>query len=460
MDACEVETKALAFNAERCLPSLPESEVVRTVRSACRYPIRRVKATEEVREVVARLWGRWEEEALPGGGRSKLRDAERVGLEFAVRHGRVVEIVDGETGEVLRGVAMSISARDGSGPAACSHMTFARSMRRLVEFGRVRKVDEEERAEQHSTTWAFIGSATKPLHPSIKSSLKHARGVTLRRGGVEPLQTPCFRWGSPVRNTGGGVLVAVEIWGPQTADELAGRVGWSRERDLKARHLDRLVEDGVLAENGGVYSLPDDYAAHVQSARRVPYGGRERKVHRRTSEGRTVCYTVESEPASEEARERRDAARHERQRRAFRTELEIRKTRSRFGRRDAENAPETATEQDAVDVADFLNLWDEEADPAPEHHRPTPLAGALRSYWDANPRDAGQPAYWLAITLWAYGLYPEKPPREEVADALVEALGGQVASPELFGHQEVERLLDNARSLVTETATRLAGAKP
>jgi hypothetical protein len=28
-------------------------------------------------------------------------------------------------------------------------------------------------------------------------------------------------------------------------------------------------------------------------------------------------------------------------------------------------------------------------------------------------------------------------------------------SPELFGHQEVEGLLDNARSLVAETATRL-----
>lgn len=131
-------------------------------------------------------------------------------------------------------------------------------MRRLVEFGRVRKVDEEERAEQHSTTWAFIESATNRYTQASKGFLKDARDVTIRRGGVEPLQTPCFRWGSPVGNTGGGVLVAVEIRGPQTADELAERVGWSRGRDLKARHLDRLIEDGVLAENGGVYSLPDD----------------------------------------------------------------------------------------------------------------------------------------------------------------------------------------------------------
>jgi hypothetical protein len=51
------------------------------------------------------------------------------------------------------------------------------------------------------------------------------------------------------------------------------------------------------------------------------------------------------------------------------------------------------------------------------------LTAALGGYLRRNPRDAFQPASWLACTLWAFELVDGKPDRLEVAAALG-ALGG------------------------------------
>jgi hypothetical protein len=54
----------------------------------------------------------------------------------------------------------------------------------------------------------------------------------------------------------------------------------------------------------------------------------------------------------------------------------------------------------------------------------SPLATAIRSYLDSNPRDACQPPYWIGVTLWAHDLYDGKPTTAECRGA-IEELGGE-----------------------------------
>jgi hypothetical protein len=54
----------------------------------------------------------------------------------------------------------------------------------------------------------------------------------------------------------------------------------------------------------------------------------------------------------------------------------------------------------------------------------SPLAEAIRAYLDLNPHDACQPPGWLSVTLWAYELYPGKPPLSGIRGAIGE-LGGE-----------------------------------
>ncbi len=56
--------------------------------------------------------------------------------------------------------------------------------------------------------------------------------------------------------------------------------------------------------------------------------------------------------------------------------------------------------------------------------RLSPLARALGDYLSKHPDDACRSPYWLGATLWGYDLYPGKPERVEVSEAL-EELGGE-----------------------------------
>jgi hypothetical protein len=308
----EVEAWALAFNLARCVPPQDEAEVIRTARSAAGYPIRRKEVSPEVEEIIENAWEDWFENMLPGGGRSKLRDCSRVLLEFGGRFGEFIEVII--EGEIRRAVAVSVSVRQGALPAATSHMTFSRSMRRLVEAGVVIP-GGEERKEEDASTWLILDPATK-CYTSKSSSPGFFRGVTPSR---EPLQTPCFRWRGLVGNTGGGALVTAERWGPQTADELADRLGWSRKRDLKTRHLDRLVELGLLFEEGGVYRIPGDYRDRVEDVRSMRYTTIRRRKRESHDGPRKVVWVEEVESvASEAEREEKDRRRYEEQRKRFR----------------------------------------------------------------------------------------------------------------------------------------------
>ncbi len=54
-----------------------------------------------------------------------------------------------------------------------------------------------------------------------------------------------------------------------------------------------------------------------------------------------------------------------------------------------------------------------------------PLSSSrVPAYLSKHPDDACRTAYWLGMTLWSYNLYPGKPERLEVSEAL-EELGGE-----------------------------------
>ncbi len=111
--------------------------------------------------------------------------------------------------------------------------------------------------------------------------------------------------------------------------------------------------------------------------------------------------------------------RHDREREAYRT----RKAHK------AEKAP-TEEEMDAVreqrgveistiHVEDFAREL-ERLEKEMEEPALSDLAVAVRDHLDRFPRDADESPSWIANTLWAYELYPGKPTRHEVRDAMVE----------------------------------------
>ncbi len=332
----EVEARALAFNEAYCKPPLPNNEVISTARSTCRYPVRSRGVSPEVEEILEKLWEQFYEEKLPNGGSSKERDCFRVALEFAGRFGTVIEaIIDGE---VRRAVAVSISARQGAIPAAVSCTTFATNMKRLSAKGLIRPSGIKRKREE-AKTWLILEPATQSYTSTSLPTREACLGVKVCRA---PQRTPCFRWGGLVGNAAGGVLVAVERWGAQTAEELAERVGYSRGRDLKARHVDRLVEMGLLVEENGLYTLSGAYEEKAKEVKSTPYATTSRRRRKSRDGDRMVSWINEEvKVASEIERDRMDAVRHEDEQKAFRERLKAK-----------ENAEE--------EITAFLNAWNDE----------------------------------------------------------------------------------------------------
>jgi len=121
-----------------------------------------------------------------------------------------------------------------------------------------------------------------------------------------PELTPCFRWRGFVGKGRAGVLNALEVFGEQSLEELAGRLGWSRVRDLRARYLGPLIDLGLIEDRGGVYALVGHYAERVEEVRAARYGGGERKVTSKNPDGRVVSRVIYIEPKSEVDREEDD----------------------------------------------------------------------------------------------------------------------------------------------------------
>lgn len=159
---------------------------------------------------------------------------------------------------------------------------------------------------------------------------------------------------------------------------------------------------------------PADHARRCEEARQIPYGGGERIVRTRTSEGRTVSHTVERDVMSEAERDARDKRRYEEQRKVYLARL-------------VASARALAEEND--DCRELLNAWDEErevdgtiaeltpvAEPCPTPEIVEALAAALLR-WPDHRKD--YPSWW-ASTLFVEDYLPYKPTGEQVEVALAE----------------------------------------
>ena len=82
----------------------------------------------------------------------------------------------------------------------------------------------------------------------------------------------------------------------------------------------------------------------------------------------------------------------------------------------------TSTTYSAKSEGVTTHLPAEPGDPA--------LAEALADYLQRNPEDVERDPYWLGATLWCYDLYPGKPTRDEIRQAL------RVISPEHYARNE------------------------
>jgi hypothetical protein len=117
--------------------------------------------------------------------------------------------------------------------------------------------------------------------------------------------------------------VAVEKYGPSTAEELASVMEYSRVRDFRRKHLDVLVERGDLVERDGVYARPGDYAERMQAERHAAYSSWKRRRVSADPQSGTLTHWVEYGPEkSDIERDADDLGRYKEHRRRHRKFLE------------------------------------------------------------------------------------------------------------------------------------------
>jgi putative DNA primase/helicase len=416
-DLKELAGELLQINANRCLPPLPEAQVLKVAHSIHKKPPCRRTRPEQapgVDEVLEAAGNYWYERLLRGGGRSKIRDVFRSLMELAARHGELIMVRI--AGKERRAVRFSASLRQVAPGAGTSPTSVSRNTRRLRELGALRK-DDADRNDVHGGTFLIIEPAHYRYTPSSSSPLgggKVGEGCNTSARPLRPdrLSTPAPRWGDQVGNSPAGSLYALEAFGPQTEDELAERVGISRPRDLVRRHLLPLSKLGLVEKRGGVWYLSENHRHRTGELRRAPYSTVRRvRRRRRTPEGRILTEVAEvGVVASAEERDRADRARYAAETAAYRD----RGRHSRVARPEPlPLARRVATEANppSGEIGELSPAL-------------SPLAEAIDAYLERNPRDAHQRPGWISATLWAYDLYPGRAASQDI-EAAIEELGGE-----------------------------------
>jgi hypothetical protein len=119
---------------------------------------------------------------------------------------------------------------------------------------------------------------------------------------------------------------------------------------------------------------------------------------------------------------RRDMARYNREREAYRRRAYHSRDKAQTSKPSAAGleAVRRSHETAAEHRREHLIGWVEQSD---ERSSFSPLAEAVRDYLDKNPADARRSPYWIGTTLWAHDLFDGKPTPEETK-AAIEELGG------------------------------------
>lgn len=329
----EVLEELLAINEQRCSPPLDTAEVKKIAGSACRpeYARRRKKLTPEALELIAALEKAWLATAWKGVGGKTEASVLRSLMVMAKRHGELI----------TAGIRVSLSVRDLALAAGVSFVTVSRVTKRLRQKGILRKDDAYRTGPEAG---AFVLLDPRPtVNTQTPPSPQGVESVnTSSRPGVADLATRHYRWRGLVNKSRERTLCVLEVHGPQSAEELAERLGWSRVRDLRLRHLDVLVEAGLALKIDGAYSIATDYEAAQEIVRETPY-------------------SVNDGPsASEVQREALDRQRHERQRQAFREDWEEGLIFPGYASKRRERAIEREMERTGAVLVEFAGVEDED----------------------------------------------------------------------------------------------------
>jgi len=188
----------------------------------------------------------------------------------------------------------------------------------------------------------------------------------------------------------GAIVDALEVAGGElTLQELCERLHRSRPRDVRRRILKPLELAGIIECEEDVITLSRNWYAKLDAVREA--GGEP-----------------EADGLAEERRKRNSRAYHNRDK-----PLESKPTAA--GLKAVQGSREKARDHRRENLIGWV-----------EEKRPplSLLAVAVRDYLNRNPRDAREPAGWIGVTLWAYGLHQklDNPPAE--TKAAIEELGG------------------------------------
>jgi len=351
-------------------------------------------------QYLRRCW--WAEEWKGRGGHSD-RDVALKLTEAAAKSGKVHP----------HGIRVKVSWGELEVGAKVSRRTLAKALARLEDRGLLYRDNDGRKAD---SSGAFVlranvnheggraTQATTKLRAYDPGGL-HLRGVpdvdrlrwsrpkfTPRRGTVRGTrrvreskpQEPRDRIERLGKIRGAVVDALYAAGGSCTLLELCEVLHRSRPRDLRRRILPMLEEAGIIETSEDVITLAADWRERLDAARRA--GGE-----------------MEADELAEERR----------------------KTKSRAWRERGKVRPTPHwTNTDADGCVEDLRPADEPERAAAQEDPVSPLAAAIRSYLDRNPRDACQRPSWHAIYLWSEELVKGKPTPEEVQVA-IEELGGE-----------------------------------
>jgi DNA-binding transcriptional regulator GbsR (MarR family) len=283
--------EAHRFNAD-CVPPEDARRVERDARSVYGMaPCRRRRHADPRAEAVLEAWSdHFYDERLPRGGRSKTFDVANYLLISAGKSG---EFYEGEEGT---GVVFSDSIRGIESKARTTKTSVGRATQLMREEGFLKML--KRGCGDQASTWllivpprartsgTFLNDLPSPLVGQGQKGGRAGGNVPLVRG--DRLRTLFWRWGSLIGTGGRVVLVALEAFGPQTAEELAELVGISRTRDLVSRRLVSLEELGLIERDGERWRLAEGHMEAQSRLEGEEYAtGGERKERRHTNEGRT-----------------------------------------------------------------------------------------------------------------------------------------------------------------------------
>jgi hypothetical protein len=350
----DLEAELLEINERRCVPPLPERQVLKTARSIYKRtpckpsrPEPSAETVEALDAVEAEMWGR---EWSGMGGKSE-RDAVISLIKQARRHGELI----------AAGVRVSISVRSWALATAVSKRAMLDSFKggerkagiisRLERAGILRP-DKTGQAGTKSGAYVLLLPRAEFHHSNHQSSYRtseEASGETLRG----PFTAPRLRWSAPSRKPrrglvqetrrvrqgvrrpprehikrlgkgAGAVIDTLEALGGELSEEeLYGRLHpdrspedrkrW-RPRDLRRRVLSRLEDAGVIVCAEGVVSLAPEWLEALnldrERAGEIEAYRRDMRDYHEQSEAYRNRHKVKPEraPTEREMQERREVA--------------------------------------------------------------------------------------------------------------------------------------------------------